>query len=48
LAVDEYSRANPEDPDLPVLLERKKKDRENYLRWERDVRGWAVYIFIKK
>jgi SAM-dependent methyltransferase len=48
LAVDEYSKANPGDPDLPIVLERKKKDRENYLRWGREMQGWAVYVFRKK
>lgn len=46
-AVYEYSRANPDDPDLAELVERNTKEKKHYLRWERGVLGWGVYIFRK-
>lgn len=44
-AVYEYSRANPDDPDISELVERNRKEKDRYLRWERGVLGWGVYIF---
>ena len=44
-AVDAYTRANPEDVDLPVILERLSKEKQTYLRWGRDTLGWAIYVF---
>ena len=44
-ATDEYSRANPDDPDLQELCERVAKSRATYLRWGRDTLGWAIYVF---
>jgi SAM-dependent methyltransferase len=46
-AVDEYARANPNDPDLPEIIRRSKRSRESYLRWGRDTLGWAIYLFRK-
>jgi SAM-dependent methyltransferase len=44
-AVHEYSKLKPDDPDLTELVERNGKEKEYYLRWERGVLGWGVYIF---
>lgn len=44
-AVDEYSKAKPDDPDLTELMERKWKEKDLYLRWERGTLGWGVYVF---
>jgi SAM-dependent methyltransferase len=44
-AADEYARANPDDSDLPDLLERVARDKAAYLKWGRDVLGWAIYVF---
>jgi len=44
-AVDEYARANPDDQDVPELLERKRREKESYLRWGRETLGWAIYVF---
>jgi len=46
-AVDEYARAHPEDPDVPEIISNKERDKQNYLRWERLVVGWATYVFRK-
>jgi len=47
-AVDEYARANPDDPDISELLQRKRREEEIYLRWGRETLGWAIYVFRKK
>ncbi len=44
-SVYDYSVERPDDPDLPELMERKWREKENYLRWERGVLGWGVYVF---
>lgn len=44
-AVDEHVRANPEDQDTPELLERKRREKETYLRWGKETLGWAIYVF---
>ncbi len=44
-ATAEYARCNPEDPDLPELVERVAKGKTVYLRWGRDTVGWAIYVF---
>jgi cyclopropane fatty-acyl-phospholipid synthase-like methyltransferase len=46
-ATDDYVRTHPDDPDIPELLERSRQEKENYLRWERETLGWAIYIFRK-
>ena len=44
-ATADYARTNREDADLPELLERVAKAKSAYLRWGRDVLGWAIYVF---
>ena len=46
-ASNEYVRNHPDDPDVPELLERKKREKEIYLRWGRETLGWAIYLFRK-
>ncbi len=43
----EYALTHPRDPDLKELLARDSKERESYLRWGREVLGWAIYLFRK-
>jgi len=45
---DDYARYNPGDSDVPELLERDRKGRELYLKLERDIVGWCIYVFRKK
>lgn len=45
LAVDEYVRTNPNDPDNNELIERSQRSKETYMRWGRDTLGWAIYLF---
>jgi len=44
-AAQQYARENPDDPDVPELLDRVGKHRAAFLRWGRDTLGWAVYLF---
>jgi SAM-dependent methyltransferase len=44
-ATAEYARSHLDDPDLPELLERVAKAKVVYLRWGRDILGWAIYVF---
>ncbi|MBN1214600.1 MAG: methyltransferase domain-containing protein [Candidatus Lokiarchaeota archaeon] len=46
-AMDKYAQAHPEDPDLPEMLIKLNKEKTLYLKWERDVLGWAIYVFRK-
>ena len=45
--VYDFVKANPDDKDIPELLKRTKKEKDIYLRWERDTLGWAIYVFRK-
>ena len=47
-AGDEYIRQSPDDPDLPEFKAWLTDAREQYLRWERDTMGWAIYLFRKE
>ncbi|MEX2722201.1 MAG: cyclopropane-fatty-acyl-phospholipid synthase family protein [Candidatus Wukongarchaeota archaeon] len=46
-AVDDYVMTNPDDEDIPELLEGKRREKENYLSWGRETLGWAIYLFKK-
>jgi len=46
-AIERYAREQPEDPDVPAMLERIRKWRDAYLRWGRDTLGFAVYLFYR-
>lgn len=43
-AVDDYVRSHPNDPDMPQIVEGITW-KARYLRWGRDVLGWAIYVF---
>jgi SAM-dependent methyltransferase len=43
----EFALTHPSDPELEELLARDSKERESYLRWGREVLGWAIYLFRK-
>ncbi|MBY9016473.1 MAG: hypothetical protein KGD68_12330 [Candidatus Lokiarchaeota archaeon] len=45
--MDKYAQAHPEDPDLPELLTKLNKEKNLYLKWEREALGWAIYLFRK-
>jgi SAM-dependent methyltransferase len=46
-ATDKYTQAHPDDPDLPELLTKLNREKNLYLKWERDAFGWAIYVFRK-
>ena len=46
-AIERYAREQPEDPDVPAMLERVRRWRDAYLRWGRDTLGFAVYLFYR-
>ncbi|MFX1555683.1 MAG: hypothetical protein ACFFC9_00405 [Promethearchaeota archaeon] len=46
-ATDKYVQAHPSDPDLPELLAKLNKEKNLYLKWEREAIGWAIYLFRK-
>lgn len=42
LAADRWLRENPGDPDAEQIRSLVERYRERYLRWERDLLGWAI------
>ncbi len=46
-SIERYAREQPEDPDVPAMLERIRKWRDAYMRWGRDTLGFAVYLFYR-
>jgi ubiquinone/menaquinone biosynthesis C-methylase UbiE len=46
-AIERYAREQPNDPDVPALLERIRGWRDLYLRWGRDTLGFGLYLFQK-
>jgi SAM-dependent methyltransferase len=47
-ASESYAAQNPDDPDVPELLEATRRHRDHYLNWGRDELGWAIYLFSKE
>ena len=44
-AAERYASEHPEDPDAAEILARQHTERDLYLRWERELFGWAIYLF---
>ena len=44
-AAERYAVEHADDPDVPELLERTRRERDEYLRWGRDTLGWAIHLF---
>ncbi|MBP6565119.1 MAG: class I SAM-dependent methyltransferase [Burkholderiales bacterium] len=44
-AIERYAGEQPDDPDVPAMLERVRRWRDAYLRWGRDTLGFGVYLF---
>ena len=44
LALEEWLAANPDDPQAEEFRERGRRERERYLRWERGLLGWAIFV----
>lgn len=43
-AAHSWAQCNPTHPDRDALIERSKQARRNYLEFERDYLGWAIFI----
>jgi SAM-dependent methyltransferase len=48
LALEEWLHAHPDDPQATEFRERGRRYRQRYLRWERDLLGWAIFIARKR
>ena len=46
-ALEEWLAANPDDPDAPTIRERHEHDRDEYLRCQRALLGWAIFVARK-
>jgi len=46
-ALEEWLAANPDDPEAPELRERHVRSRADYLRWQRELLGWAIFVARK-
>jgi len=46
-AAQQWVSEHPDDPDVGELLKKVRKNKEAYLRWGREVLGWAIYVFRK-
>jgi Methyltransferase domain len=44
LALAEWLEANPDDPQADEFRERGRHYKERYLRWIRDLMGWAIFV----
>ena len=43
-ALEEWLAVNPDDPDAPAIRERHLRARDAYLRFERALFGWAIFV----
>ncbi|MBI3944983.1 MAG: class I SAM-dependent methyltransferase [Armatimonadetes bacterium] len=43
-AAREWARENPDHPGRDVVLERVRRGREGYFRWERECLGWGIFV----
>jgi predicted O-methyltransferase YrrM len=44
LAAEEWLSEHPDDPDAEEIRSGIERDRARYLRWQRDLLGWAIII----
>lgn len=44
LAVDRWRRENPSHPKVKEVVKRMELERDTYLRWGREVLGWAIFV----
>jgi hypothetical protein len=47
-AAEQWLAKHPNDPDADAIRVRIQRDRERYLRWQRDLLGWAIIIGRKR
>ena len=46
-SVERYAREQPDDPDVPAMVERVRRWRDVYLRHGRESLGFAAYLFYR-
>lgn len=46
-SVEAYAREQPDDADVPAMLDRVRRWRSAYLRWGRESLGFAAYLFYR-
>ena len=46
--LEEWLHENPDDPDAERFREMGRGDRDVYLRWHRDLLGWAIFVGRKR
>ena len=44
-SIERYAIEEPDDPDVPAMLERIRRWRDGYLRWGRETLGFGLYLF---
>jgi hypothetical protein len=47
-ALDEWLRDHPDDPEAAEFRELGRQSRERYLRWQRELLGWAIFVGRKQ
>jgi SAM-dependent methyltransferase len=47
-ALEEWLDANPRDPDAGEIRELHERNRDNYLSFERELLGWAIFVARKR
>jgi predicted O-methyltransferase YrrM len=47
-AVERWLDANPDHPDAPEIRSRHERAKRNYLRYQRDHLGWAIFVGWKQ
>ncbi|TMK73774.1 MAG: methyltransferase domain-containing protein [Actinobacteria bacterium] len=43
-ALEDWLAAHPGDPEADELRRRHEANRDGYLRWQRDLLGWAIFV----
>jgi SAM-dependent methyltransferase len=46
-AVEEWIAEHPRDPDLPEIRDQHERAREDYLQFQRELLGWAIFAAAK-
>jgi SAM-dependent methyltransferase len=46
-SIERYAREQPDDPEVPEMIERSRRLRDAYLRWGREGLGFAAYLFYR-
>ncbi|MBD0330994.1 MAG: class I SAM-dependent methyltransferase [Thermoleophilia bacterium] len=47
-SLEAWLAENPDDPDAPAIRRQHEAARDRYLRWQRELLGWAVFVGWKR